>query len=269
MVSSWGMWFASFAESFIDNGLAAQQTYDLINANPLGTAAGYGVNLELDRTYTTEKLGFNRMQLNPIYVQNSRGKIELQVLSCFKNCLLDLRRLSWDLSLFSTAEYGFIQVGDDFSTGSSIMPNKNNPDAVELMRAEYAHLVGNYNQLESLLALPSGYQRDLQNTKAPLLNGVNSSLQCLSLVPELLKSIVINKEQCELAVDESMFATDKAVELVIKDGFAFRDAYRHIKDNYDELKKRVPSESIAARKSAGACGSILLNEIENRLSEIK
>ena len=149
------------------------------------------------------------------------------------------------------------------------MPNKNNPDAVELMRAEYAHLVGNYNQLESLLALPSGYQRDLQNTKAPLLNGVNSSLQCLSLVPELLKSIVINKEQCELAVDESMFATDKAVELVIKDGFAFRDAYRHIKDNYDELKKRVPSESIAARKSAGACGSILLNEIENRLSEIK
>ena len=269
VVSSWGMWFASFAESFIDNATAAQQAYDLINSNPLGSAAGYGVNLELDREYITEILGFNRIQINPIYVQNSRGKIELQVLGCFKNALLDLRRLSWDLSLFSTSEYGFVQVSDSFSTGSSIMPNKRNPDAVELIRAEYARIVGNYNELEALLSLPSGYQRDLQNTKAPLLNGVNASLQCLALIPDLLTSLTINSEQCLAAVEPSMFATDKAVELVIEEDYAFRDAYRHIKDNYDSLSSRNATDSIQARLSPGACGNLLLNEIENRLNQLK
>lgn len=268
VVSSWGMWFTSFVESFCDNATAAEQTMALINSNPLGTAAGYGVNLQLDRNYTTQALGFNRQQVNPIYAQNSRGKIELQVLGCFKNAMLDLRRLAWDLSLFSTAEYGFVSVGDDFSTGSSIMPNKHNPDAVELLRAQYSKLVGCYNEIESLLSLPSGYQRDLQNTKSALLNGVNASLQSLSLVSPLLKSLVIHHQQCEEAVEPSMFATDKAVELVIDEGMAFRDAYRHIKDSYDELEQRDAKSSILQRKSPGGCGNLQLGEIENRLKQL-
>ncbi|GAA4362585.1 argininosuccinate lyase [Kangiella marina] len=269
VVSSWGMWFAAFAESFVDNATQAKDTHDLINSNPLGTAAGYGVNLKLDRDYTTQALSFNRKQVNPIYAQNSRGKIELQVLSNFKNALLDVRRLSWDLSLFSTAEYGFVDVGDHFSTGSSIMPNKHNPDAVELMRASYSQLVGAYNELESLLSLPSGYQRDLQNTKGALLRGVQSATQCLDLLPELLQSLTINTSRCEAAIDASMFATDKAVELVINEGMAFRDAYRHIKHNYDELQDRQAADSIKARVSPGACGDLLLVEISDRLKALK
>mgnify|MGYP000002817802 CR=1 FL=1 len=266
--SSWGMWFAAFAEAFCDNASAANDTYHLVNSNPLGTAAGYGVNLELDREYTTQALGFNRKQINPMYVQNSRGKVELQVLGSFKNALLDIRRMAWDLSLFSTSEYGFIQVGDDFSTGSSIMPNKHNPDAVELMRAAYSTLVGAYNELESLLSLPSGYQRDLQNTKGALLKGVSASLQCLELVPDLLKSLTINVDKCEQAVDASMFATDKTVELVIEDDMPFRDAYRHIKNNYQELESRQAKDSIKNRVSPGACGNLMLHEISERLESL-
>lgn len=268
VVSSWGMWFASFAESFCDNAYDAKRTYELINSNPLGTAAGYGVNLKLDRDYTTEVLGFNRKQVNPIYAQNSRGKIELQVLGSFKNALLDIRRMAWDVSLFSTAEYDFVTVGDDFCTGSSIMPNKHNPDAIELMRAEYSRLVGAYNEIESLLSLPSGYQRDLQSTKGALLRAVTSALTCLGLVPELLRSLVINKDKCEGAVDASMFATDKAVELVIEDGMVFRDAYRHIKYNYQELEKREAIDSLKKRVSPGAAGNLFLSEIEGRLTAL-
>ncbi|RDX38176.1 argininosuccinate lyase [Kangiella sp. HD9-110m-PIT-SAG07] len=268
VVSSWGMWFASFAEAFCDNAHAANDTYHLINSNPLGTAAGYGVNLKLDREYTTQALGFNRMQINPIYAQNSRGKIELQVLGCFKNALLDTRRMAWDLSLFSTAEYNFVQVSDDFSTGSSIMPNKHNPDAVELIRAAYSQLTGAYNELESLLSLPSGYQRDLQNTKGALLRGVTSAQQCLELVPHLLQSLTINSEQCEAAIDASMFATDKAVELVIEDDMPFRDAYRHIKHNYQDLENRLGINSIEQRTSPGACGNLMLPEISERLEDL-
>lgn len=268
VVSSWGMWFASFAEAFCDNASDANNTYHLINCNPLGTAAGYGVNLQLDRDHTTQALGFNRKQINPIYAQNSRGKIELQVLSSYKNALLDIRRMAWDLSLFSTAEYDFVQIGDDFSTGSSIMPNKHNPDAVELMRASYAQLVGAYNEIESLLSLPSGYQRDLQNTKGALLRGVSTAQQCLELVPYLLGTLTINHQQCEQAVEASMFATDKAVELVIEESMPFRDAYRHIKHNYDELENRSAVESIKQRVSPGSCGNLMLQEISERLESL-
>lgn len=238
VVSSWGLWFASFAESFCDNALLVQQTLDWIDANPLGTAAGYGVNLQLDRDYTTEALGFGRMQINPMYVQNSRGKFELQILMAFKQAMLDIRRLAWDLSLFTSAEFNLVKLPDLFSTGSSIMPNKRNPDTVELMRAQYAKLVGVFNEIESLLSLPSGYQRDLQNTKAPLINGITEALSCLALVPELLSGIDICHRNCEKAIEPAMFATDKAVELA-REGVPFRQAYQQLKDNYQEDRKSV------------------------------
>jgi argininosuccinate lyase len=138
VVSSTGMWFAGFAEGFIDNALRAKQTSEWVDANPLGTAAGYGVNLKLDREHTTQALGFARMQVSPIYAQLSRGKFEMAVLEAIASALLDLRRLAWDLSLFTTAEFNFVSLPSQYTTGSSIMPNKRNPDVVELLRASYA-----------------------------------------------------------------------------------------------------------------------------------
>ncbi|ACV25968.1 argininosuccinate lyase [Kangiella koreensis] len=267
VVSSWGLWFASFAESFCDNSQLAQQTLDWIDANPLGTAAGYGVNLELDRDFTTEALGFARMQVNPMYVQNSRGKFELQVLMAFKQAMLDIRRLAWDLSLFTSAEFNLVKLPDLFSTGSSIMPNKRNPDTVELMRAHYAKLVGVYNEIESLLSLPSGYQRDLQNTKAPLINGITESLLCLALVPELLSGVDICHANCEKAIEPAMFATDKAIELA-REGVPFRQAYQQLKDNYQDLAQRSPLQALRDRVSPGACANLKLSEMADRLENV-
>lgn len=267
VVSSWGLWFASFAESFCDNAQLAQQTLDWIDSNPLGTAAGYGVNLALDRDYTTEVLGFARMQINPMYVQNSRGKFELQVLTAFKQAMLDVRRMAWDLSLFTSAEFNFVKLPEVFITGSSIMPNKHNPDAVELMRAQYAKLVGAYNEIESLLSLPSGYQRDLQNTKAPLINGVIDAQACLELVPDLVLGIDICHEQCEAAIEPAMYATDKAIELA-REGVPFRQAYQQLKDNYQDLAQRTPHQALLDRVSAGACGNLKLSELAERLEKV-
>lgn len=268
VVSSWGLWFASFAEAFIDNAFLAKKTAEWIDCNPLGTAAGYGVNLNLNRELTTQELDFDRLQVNPMYAQNSRGKFELQILSCFKQAMLDVRRMSWDLSLFSTAEFNFVRMPDLYSTGSSIMPNKRNPDTVELMRAEYSKLVGYYNEIESLLSLPSGYQRDLQNTKAPLINGISTSINCLNLVPNLLSTLEIKEQQCREAVEPAMYATDKVLESVVNDGLAFRDAYIQLKDNYSELTTRTPEASIEARVSPGACGNLLLDVLQSRLENL-
>ncbi len=138
VVSSAGMWWAGWAEAFIDNAIRASDTLKLVDANPLGTAAGYGVNLKLDREHTTQTLGFSRLQVSPIYAQLSRGKFELAALEALGGATLDLRRIAWDLSLFTSAEFGFVALPAQYTTGSSIMPNKRNPDVIELMRATHA-----------------------------------------------------------------------------------------------------------------------------------
>ena len=150
MVSSVGMWFAGWAEAFLDNLELLRSTARWIDANPLGTAAGYGVNLALDRAYTTERLAFSRVQVNPIYAQGSRGKYELQVLSTVAQLLLDIRRLAWDLSLFTTQEFALVRLPDAYTTGSSLMPNKRNPDVVELLRGAYSSVAGAISELQSL-----------------------------------------------------------------------------------------------------------------------
>ncbi|MFW5966480.1 MAG: argininosuccinate lyase, partial [Persicimonas sp.] len=198
--SSTGMWFAGFAEAFIDDASIAGQTRAVIDANPLGTAAGYGVNLPLDRDGVTDELGFDRLQLNPIYAQNSRGKFEFQALVALAQALLDVRRLAWDLSLFTTAEFGFVELPDRFTTGSSIMPNKKNPDVVELLRASYATVQGAMAELQSLLSLPSGYQRDLQATKAPLLRAMRRGLDALAITCELLGEMQFDEERMREAI---------------------------------------------------------------------
>ena len=156
VVSSTALWFAGFAEAFIDDAVRARDTLAWIDANPLGTAAGYGVNLPLDRDHATAALGFARMQINPVYAQLSRGKFEIGALDALGAALLDLRRLAWDLSLFTTAEFGFVHLPAEYTTGSSIMPNKRNPDVVELMRASYASVAAARTEIEQLLVAAVG-----------------------------------------------------------------------------------------------------------------
>ena len=262
--SSLGMWFACWAEAFIDNARLAGSTRSWIDANPLGTAAGYGVNLPLDRDGLTDDLGFERLQINPIYAQNSRGKFEQQALAALGQALLDVRRLAWDLSLFTTREFDFADLPDRFTTGSSIMPNKRNPDVVELLRAAYGTVAGAKAELDSVLSLPSGYQRDLQTTKGPLLRAMERGLDALALTVEVLGGVEFDESKMREAINSELHATDRAVELTA-DGVPFRQAYRRVADEMDELEGREPDGSLEARTSPGSAAELLLDRLRDRL----
>ncbi len=266
--SSTGMWFAAFAEAFVDDARLALDTRRWVDTNPLGTAAGYGVNLPLDRDGVTEELDFERMQLSPIYAQNSRGKFELQALMALGQALLDVRRMAWDLSLFTTAEFAFVDLPDRFTTGSSIMPNKRNPDVVELLRASYGVVQGAMAELQGILSLPSGYQRDLQATKPPVLRAFSRGLDALALVPELLRELQFDEARMRQAINPELYATDRAIELA-KQGVPFRQAYRQVVDEFDQLGDRTPEASLEARTSPGGAAALRLEVLRERLDGLE
>ena len=265
VVSSTALWFAGFAESFIDDAQRARDTLAWLDANPLGTAAGYGVNLALDREHATRALGFARMQVNPIAAQLSRGKFELAALEALGSALLDLRRLAWDLSLFTTSEFGFVVLPDEFTTGSSIMPNKRNPDVIELMRASYSSVAAARCEIEQSLSLPSGYQRDLQVGKGALVHGFGRGLAALELLPDLLSGLQWDAARMRAAIEPAMYATDVAIEQAAV-GVPFREAYRRAAEMADSAGEgRTPEASLVARVSPGAAGDLRLDALRARL----
>ncbi|MBA3486326.1 MAG: argininosuccinate lyase [Lysobacter sp.] len=266
VVSSAGMWWAGWAEAFIDNAQRAATTCDWVDANPLGSAAGYGVNLPLDRDHSTQALGFARLQVSPTYAQLSRGKFELAALEALGSAMLDLRRLAWDLSLFATAEFGFIALPAQYTTGSSIMPNKRNPDVIELMRGSYASVAAAKAEIEHLLSLPSGYHRDLQVGKGALVHGFGRGLAALSLLPDLMRNIEWRPEALNAALEPSMYATDLAMDLA-RDGVPFRDAYQQAADPA-RWAAGNPQTSLAARTSPGAAADLRLDGLMERLAAL-
>lgn len=268
VVSSTALWFAGFAEAFIDDAARARDTLAWIDANPLGTAAGYGVNLALDRDHTTAALGFARLQVNPVYAQLSRGKFEIAALDALGAALLDLRRLAWDLSLFTTAEYAFVSLPAQYTTGSSIMPNKRNPDVVELMRASYASVAAARCEIEQLLSLPSGYQRDLQFSKGAIVHGFGRGLAALDLLPDLLARLLWNEAAMRAAIEPSMHATDVAIEQAFA-GVPFREAYRAAADSgTGSGAGRTAESSLNARTSPGSGHDLRLDELRARLAAL-
>lgn len=265
MPSSWGLWFASYAESFIDNVDLINSTIEWIDSNPLGSAAGYGVALPLDRKLTTKELGFKRTQINSLYIQNSRGKYEMQIINTLKQSMLDVRKFSWDMSLFLSQEFDLLKIDKAYLTGSSIMPNKHNPDVIEILRANYSILAGQASELENLLSLPSGYQRDLQLTKRSLISSFDISLKSLNILPKLIGSIKVNKSKSIAYIDEEMKMTDKVYALVAQ-GKPFRDAYNLIK-NSDDLSSYAQSNS--KDYSEGSPGNLALDKLDARLKQQK
>jgi argininosuccinate lyase len=265
MPSSWGLWFASYAESFIDNVDLINSTIEWIDSNPLGSAAGYGVALPLDRKLTTKELGFKRTQINSLYIQNSRGKYEMQIINTLKQSMLDVRKFSWDMSLFLSQEFDLLKIDKAYLTGSSIMPNKHNPDVIEILRANYSILAGQASELENLLSLPSGYQRDLQLTKRSLISSFDISLKSLNILPKLIDSIKVNKSKSIAYIDEEMKMTDKVYALVAQ-GKPFRDAYNLIK-NSDDLSSYAQSN--LKDYSEGSPGNLALDKLDARLKKQK
>jgi len=268
MPSSVGLWLAGHAEAYIDNAELAALTHQWLDASPLGTASGFGVNLNLPRKAVADDLGFARLVVNPQYAQNSRGKIELQALSVLSACTLDLRRLAWDLSLFTTHEFGFVKLPAQYCTGSSIMPNKNNPDTVELLRAVHAVVQGAQTELASVLSLPSGYQRDLQATKPPLLRAFGKGLQALALLPDMLAAFEWQTGRMRNSITPEMLATDRAVDMA-RDGIPFREAYKAAAAQIEDMSDEDIAKSLASRVSPGGCGQLEASILESRLSLLK
>ena len=198
-------------------------------------------------------------------MQNSRGKFELELLSALKQPMLDLRKFSWDISIFTTQEFNLLSMGSQYLTGSSIMPNKSNPDVIEVMRASYAVIAGHYSELENLMSLPSGYHRDLQLTKRSLIHSLHSASQTLALLPDLIKSLKINKSKSRDLIDENMRMTDQAYDLV-QSGIPFRDAYMSVKTNQESGLK--PTKKSKLKSSSGSPDNLELKVLNSRLLKL-
>lgn len=274
--SSVGFWFAGHAESWLEDALALSQAATLLDASPLGTAAGYGVNLALDREGAQAELGFERMIINGLCAQNGRGRLEAHAISALLCAMGTVRRFSWDLSLFAMSELGFVRLPTSYTTGSSIMPNKRNPDVVEIMRAAFADVAGAHTAVLQVLSLPSGYQRDLQRTKAPVMTATKVALDTMRLLPALLRQIEFVESAAAAALDTGMLATDRAVDLAVS-GVPFRDAYRQVAQELQEdadaseAAALLPKarQSLAARTSLGGPGNLMLDRLRERLARIQ
>ncbi len=269
MPSSVGLWFAAYAEELLDDLLLTRTAYILNNTSPLGSAASYGVPLQLDRERTARALGFDKVQNNVLYVNNSRGKVEAVVLEAVDQIMLTLSRLSQDLILFSMPEFGYFNLPEEICTGSSIMPQKKNPDALELIRAKAATVASLSGAVKSLLrGLPSGYNRDVQETKGALIEGLEIVLASVRVMHLVISRLGVNKEALLRGFTPEIFAADRALELAAK-GMPFRDAYREVASHLEDLKGMDPVRAIEAKNYQGAPGNLRLDLAEKEIKRLQ
>ena len=232
MPSSVGLWAESFIESMADNKFLLKSILDLVDQSPLGTGTGYSLPIEVDRKLTSKLLEFKKIQNNPIYTQNSRGKFESSILHALSQIMFDFNKIASDLLLFVMSEFDYFELPDEFCTGSSIMPHKKNPDVLELVRAKYFQVVSNEFEVKNIISnLISGYNRDLQLTKKPVICGFNTTKDTIKIMDKVISGLKVNKETCKKAMTEELYATEKTYELINKN-VPFRDAYKEISKQY-------------------------------------
>ncbi len=223
------VWLGSYADAARDDHELLSLVRRLVDRCPLGTAAGFGVPvLALDREGTAAELGFASVLANPMYAQLSRGRVEALLLAACSQVMLGLSRLASDLLLFSTREFGLLALPPSLCTGSSLMPQKRNPDVLELIRARFHVVAGEEAKVRAMTAgLMSGYNRDVQLTKGPLFAGVAATVDSLRAMAMVLAGLGIDVDRCAAAVTDEMRATERAMKLV-SEGVPFRDAYRRV-----------------------------------------
>lgn len=228
MPSSFGMWFAAFAETFADDLLWLQAAYTQMDQNPLGSAAGYGNSFPLDREFTTEALGFADMHVNSIAAQLARGKSERFLTTAIAGIASTLAKIAGDLCLWSGQDFGFFQLPDAYTTGSSIMPHKKNPDVFELIRAKCNLLTGLPAQLDRITGnLSTGYHRDFQEIKGIAFEAIDSLKSCLDIFTFSLPNIKVQEKL--LSEDKYLYTFSvEEVNRLVLEGLPFRDAYKQV-----------------------------------------
>jgi argininosuccinate lyase len=273
MPSSVGLWAGGYAEQLGDQLSMCSPVYRLINRCPLGSAAGYGVPLAIDRLMTARLLGFSEVHNNVIAVANSRGELDAWIVTLVDHIGLVLSRLAEDLMLYTLPEFGYFSLPEELCSGSSIMPQKKNPDVLELMRARSATLSTYAMQLGSVVrGLPAGYNRDLQETKEPLLRGMRTGLQLVHVAGRMVSGIEVHESRLADACTPDLYATDVALEHVAA-GSSFRDAYRQVAealaDGTMKSESRDHRTALDARDHEGTASRLGLGEISRVIDEVE
>lgn len=265
MPSSFGLWFSAYAESLVDDLITLQAAYQVVNKNPLGSAAGYGSSFPLNRTHTTKLLGFEDLNYNVVYAQMGRGKTERIVASALSNIAATLSKLSMDACLFLNQNFGFIGFPDELTTGSSIMPHKKNPDVFELVRARCNQLMALPNDIAlSTTNLPSGYHRDMQLLKEMLFPAIQNIKDCLKMVHLMLSNIRVQENILADDRYKFLFSVEEVNKLVLQ-GMPFRDAYKKVGLDIEQGKYN-PATTVA-HSHEGSIGNLCLDNIRSSMTK--
>ncbi|MBQ3289480.1 MAG: argininosuccinate lyase [Kiritimatiellae bacterium] len=277
MPSTVEMWATGHAEMILDQVENLEAAYRLADLNPLGSAAGYGVPLPLDRARTTELLGFSRTIHNCFGASMARGECEAALLSALAQLMAVLSRLAEDLILFSMPEFGYFRLPRAYCTGSSIMPQKFNPDVLELVRSKAAQVLGLQTASLSLLhAMPGGYNRDLQDCKWLYMKGLETTRTTLRILAKVVAGVSVDAEKCRAAFTPGVFATDVALRKVAA-GVPWRDAYHDVRDQfaalYDgrpaEVANLDPDEQVALKTHEGTCMGLDRRLYAKRIADVR
>lgn len=263
MPSSFGLWFGAYAESLTDDMLLLQTAYKIANQNPLGSAAGYGSSFPLNRTLTTKLLGFEDLSYNVVYAQMGRGKTEKITAFALSSVAATLSRLAMDVCLFMSQNFAFVSLPDEFTTGSSIMPHKKNPDVFELIRAKCNKIQALPNDITLMLAnLPSGYFRDLQILKEIIFPAFAELRDCIDIAAFMMDKLIVNQNILQDDRYKYLFSVDELNKLVLQ-GTPFRDAYKIVgKDIADG--KFNPDKKVN-HSHEGSIGNLCNDQIKNKM----
>ena len=266
MPSSFGLWFGAYAESLADDMLFLQAAYKMCNRNPLGSAAGYGSSFPLNRTMTTELLGFDSMNYNVVYAQMGRGKCEKNVAFALASVAGTLSKMAFDACMFNSQNFGFVKLPAECTTGSSIMPHKKNPDVFEIMRAKCNRLQALPTDITMIMNnLPSGYFRDLQVIKELFLPAFAELKDCLAMATYIIERIEVNKEILNDSRYDAMFSVEE-VNRLATEGMPFRDAYKKVGLDI-EAGTFVPNKEVH-HTHEGSIGNLCTEEIRKTMYSI-
>lgn len=260
MPSSFGLWFGAYAESLTDDLIILRAAFEVVDQNPLGSAAGFGSSFPIDRRLTTELLGFSDLSYNVVYAQMGRGKSERVCAMALANLADTLARLSMDACLYLNQNFGFIRFPDSLTTGSSIMPHKKNPDVFELIRARCNRLKALPNEILMVTAnLPSGYHRDLQILKEHVFPAFGEIQDCFRMAALMLSQVEVKEDLLDDPKYKHLF-TVEAVNRKVLEGMAFRDAYRVVGEEVADGSFE-PGDGVLHHTHEGSIGSLCLEEI--------
>lgn len=266
MPSSFGLWFGAYAESLVDDLQMMQAAYKVCNRNPLGSAAGYGSSFPLNRQMTTNLLGFDALDYNVVYAQMGRGKMERTVAFAMAGIAATLSKLAFDACMFNSQNFGFIKLPDQFTTGSSIMPHKKNPDVFELTRAKCNKIQGLPQQITLICNnLPSGYFRDLQIIKEVFLPAFDELKDCIRMVTHMMREVKVNEHILDDDKYALLFSVEEVNRLVLE-GVPFRDAYKQVGLNI-EAGKFTPNKTVS-HTHEGSIGNLCNDSISALMQNI-